>query len=594
MYLKSCYRNKDIDKANLFNNYFYDQFSESSVYNIDIDWSNDELFNIEFCHRKIRRLLAKINSNKACGPDKIHGKILKNCAASLAYPLSIMFRISYNTGNIPKEWKVAHVVPVHKKGPKENIENYRPISLTSLVMKTFERILKDEILLHTSHLLDERQHGFLNNKSCTTNMAGFCDSLALSLNDCLRTDVIYFDFSKAFDSVNHDLILHKLKNLYNIDGRLLKFLTSYLSEREQCVTIGDVKSSFKPVLSGVPQGSILGPILFVLFINDLPRGLSDNTNLALYADDTKIWRTIYYESDNEILQKDIEYLNNWALSNKMNFHPQKCKVVSVAHSPPPLLGILPNIQYFYSLGDCPLDYVDSEKDLGVHINTTLNFNDQCEKLLSKANQRFGLTKRTCHFVNDVKRKRTLYLALIRSQFEHCSPIWRPSGTTLLNKLENFQKKCIKWVLSEDYISYSSHSVYLKKCRQVNLLPLTERLKLNDLILLHKVIYKHLPLKLPDYLSFFNGISRLRSCHLDSLSLVCHIQSQKLNCSALNKSFFFRTHTIWNSIPFEIRQINDPSVFQNKVIKYLWKLILMDINENDDLYLEEGDSFSDIG
>ena len=140
-----------------------------------------------------------------------------------------MYTISYNTGCIPKEWKLGHIVPVHKKGSKENIENYRPISLTSLVMKTFERILKDEILLRTSHLLDSRQHGFLSQKSCTTNMAGFCDSLALSLNDCMRTDVVYFDFSKAFDSVNHDLILWKLKNIYKIDGRLLKFLIKLLA-----------------------------------------------------------------------------------------------------------------------------------------------------------------------------------------------------------------------------------------------------------------------------------------------------------------------------------------------------------------------------
>ena len=125
----------------------------------------------------------------------------------MAYPLSLLFKISYNTGSVPKEWKMAHVVPVHKKGSKENIENYRPISLTSLVMKTFERILKEEILLRTSHLLDSRQHGFLSKKSCTTNMVGFCDNIALCLNECLRTDVIYFAFAKAFDSINHDLII---------------------------------------------------------------------------------------------------------------------------------------------------------------------------------------------------------------------------------------------------------------------------------------------------------------------------------------------------------------------------------------------------
>ena len=154
-----------------------------------------------------------INSNKASGPDGIHGKILKNCSESLAYPLSLILKLSYNTGSLPKEWKLANVVPIHKKEGKDDIKNYRPISLTCLVMKLFERILKEELLLRTSHLQDSRQHGFLNLKSCSTNMISFTDNVILSIKDThtLSTDVVYFDFSKAFDSVNHDLILGKLK-----------------------------------------------------------------------------------------------------------------------------------------------------------------------------------------------------------------------------------------------------------------------------------------------------------------------------------------------------------------------------------------------
>ena len=214
MYLKNCYRNSRPDHAHMFNTYFYEQFSESSSYDIDIDYSSDDNYNIEFCHRKIRKFLAKINSNKACGPDAIHGKILKNCAVSLAYPLSLLFRISYNTGCIPREWKLAHVVPIHKKGPKENIENYRPISLTSLVMKTFERILKEEILLKTSHLLDSRQHGFLSKKSCTTNMVGFCDSLALSLNDCQRNVRLCQTHARAGRLAKYYILNFKLDLIY--------------------------------------------------------------------------------------------------------------------------------------------------------------------------------------------------------------------------------------------------------------------------------------------------------------------------------------------------------------------------------------------
>ena len=584
MYLNGRYRNNSIDKANLFNKFFCDQFSDRSEYNIDIDYSSDCLYNIQFSPSKIRDLLKKINSNKAMGPDGIHGNILKNCAVSLAYPLSILFYLSYNYGSIPREWKLANVVPIHKKGAKENIENYRPISLTCLIMKTFERIVKDKILVITSNKLDNRQHGFLSKKSCTTNMVGFCDSLALSLNDCIRTDVIYFDFSKAFDSVNHDILIQKLKHMYNIDGRLLKFIINYLKDREQQVIIGNCKSDRKSVLSGVPQGSILGPILFVLFINDLPLGLTPGTELALYADDTKIWRRVVTESDHDALQADINYLYNWSIENKMNFHPQKCKVVSVAIRPPPLLDILPDIQYFYTLGRDLLDYVVSEKDLGVDINSRFNFSEHCDRILSKANQQFGLTKRTCYFVNDIRRKRALYLTLIRSQFEHCSPIWRPTSDTLISKFENFQKKCLKWILSEECLHYGIKEIYTRKCRQLKLLPLSKRFDFNDLILFYKIVFNIIPVELPSYLHFFDGHSRLRSCHLDELCLVSDLvhKGNIPERSQLYKSFFYRTHLLWNNIPLEIRQISRLVIFRTELLKFLWRSIFT-----------EGDSSNDI-
>ena len=447
--MKNRFRNDTADKAELFNCYFYDQFSGPSDYNIAIDWSNDSMFDIDFNQNRICQLLLNINTNKACGPDEIHGKLLKNCAHGMAGPLSILFKLSYNTGYIPTEWKMAYVVPVHKKGSKDNVENYRPISLTSLIMKTFEKIVKNDLLSKTAHLLDKRQHGFLATKSCTTNMVGFTDSVVLSINDTkvMSTDVIYFDFSKAFDSVNHDIILYKLKYFYGIDGRLLKFMKNYLSGREQCVILDGHKSSSKSVLSGVPQGSILGPILFVLFINDLPQGLHSDTNLALYADDTKIWRTIKTDDDTAKLQLDIDYLDRWAKANKMSFNLDKCKVLSIKPRASPF-AMLPFSIHRYHMAENLLAYADSERDLGVNVNSNFDFNDHCEIILTKANQKYGMLKRNFHFVQDMKRRRVLYLSLVRSQFEHCSQVWRPNCKTMFEKFEKFQAKCLKWILRE--------------------------------------------------------------------------------------------------------------------------------------------------
>ena len=151
--------------------------------NTHINFSNDQVFDIDLNRNRVHKHLSNINTNTASGPNGIHGKILKNCSESLAYPLSLVLKLSYNTGNLPKEWRLANVVPIHKKGGKDDIKNYRPISLTCLVMKLFERILKEELLLRTSHLLDCRHHGFLNLESCSTNMISFSDNVVLSIND---------------------------------------------------------------------------------------------------------------------------------------------------------------------------------------------------------------------------------------------------------------------------------------------------------------------------------------------------------------------------------------------------------------------------
>ena len=301
---KSRASSSDKVKADLFNEFFFDQFSEHSNYNIDIDFSDDGGFDIDFSPLKVTEILSTLNPNKASGPNGIHGKLLKNCAISLSRPLSIIFNIIYNTGSIPSQWKQANIVPVFKKGDKKLVSNYRPISLTCLVSKVMERIIQQDMLIRTEHLLKSSQHGFTLKKSCVTNLVEMTNSLTLSLNENTDIDVIYFDFSKAFDMVNHDLILDKLKHQYKIEGRLLRFMVDYLQGRTQNVVIGNSVSDGRDVLSGVPQGSILGPLLFILFINDMQEGISDNTSLSLYADDTKISRPITSEGECHVLQRD--------------------------------------------------------------------------------------------------------------------------------------------------------------------------------------------------------------------------------------------------------------------------------------------------
>ena len=422
----------------MFNEYFRRQFSEASNYSINIDFQNDRSFDIDFSECRIKSILNALNVNKAQGPDGINGAVLKHCSDSLVYPLSRMFNLVYNVGYIPSEWKKTNVVPIHKKDDKSDIKNYRPISLISLVMKVFERVLYEELLNRTEDKIDPRQHGFLRNKSCNTNLLPFTNSVAFSLHDKVGVDVVYFDFAKAFDTVSHDIILNKLKDQYKINGNVLKLFVNYLQGRKQRVILDNSSSEYIDVLSGVPQGSILGPLLFLLFINDTYVGLDKDTNVGLYADDTKIWRNIYSEHDCAILQKDINTLNDWSVKNKMHFHPEKCKILQIHNNEPLCTKFLPLAKHHYFINGEFIEFTECQRDLGVLVNSRFKWDDHQQKVLNKAHQMLGITKRTCHYIMDRRKRRSLYPSLARSQFEHCSSIWRPNTDTEISIFEKLQ------------------------------------------------------------------------------------------------------------------------------------------------------------
>ena len=234
----------------------------------------------------------------------------------------------------------------------------------------------------------------------------------------------------------------------------------------------------------------------------------------------------------------------------------------------------------YYLGKFQLKSVALEKDLGVDMTPKLNWEHQVTRLCSQASQKLGLLRRSCFFVNDANRARNLYITLVRSLFEHCATIWRPTTDNLISKIEGIQKRGIKWILNEEFLSYSSNSLYYDKCKQLNILPMSYRFILTDLVLLHQVINGLVPLSLPSFLSFYSGKSRLRFCRLDTMSLVSSIvpstkASQATSSNAFAKSFFYRSHLLWNDLPLDIRQISSPLAFKTRVKKYLWTKIITD-------------------
>ena len=241
----------------------------------------------------------------------------------------------------------------------------------------------------------------------------------------------------------------------------MNFFTEYLRSRKQRVILDNVISESVDVLSGVPQGSILGPLLFVLFINDIYENINKDSNIALFADDTKIWRDINTESDCETLQNDINTLSIWSRNNKMSLHPDKCKALSIYDCRPDFVKVLPfGLRYYYINGNI-IEFCENERDLGVIVSSNFKWDEQHDKILKKTHQMLGFTKRTYNFIKDTRKRRSIYLSLVRSNFEHGSIIWRPITETEISNFEKLQKKALKWILKEENMHYDDET-YRKK------------------------------------------------------------------------------------------------------------------------------------
>ena len=321
----------------------------------------------------------------------------------------------------------------------------------------------------------------------------------------------------------------------------------------------------------MPQGSILGPLLFILFIDDIYEQLDPETRISLYADDTKIWKPITSERDCEKLQLDIYRLHDWCVQNKMKFNADKCKALTITATDYLWTDELPLSKFFYTLGDKIIDYVSQERDLGIIINSKLNFEDHHKAIISKAYQYLGLTKRSCHFVVDTNRRRNLHLAMVRSHFEHCTIIWSPKLQSQNEKFDQLQKRAIKWILKQKYCSYSDIAIYYSKCKQTNLLPISKHFELNDLLFFHKILYEYIDIQLPHYIQRYSGQSKLRSARLDSKSFIYTPDSHGAGVmsSPVYKSFFYRVIHLWNKLSLELRNTACHTTFKRLVKKEMW-------------------------
>ena len=502
------------------------------------------------CRSDIINRLKKLDCNKAPGGDKLTQHVLKNCSESLSGALEIIFEKSLSEGEVPNEWREANVTPLFKKGSKLSASNYRPVSLTSVCCKLMEGIMRDRITSHLERhkLISPSQHGFVHKKSCVTNLLECQQVVSGLLNENKSVDVLYTDFEKAFDKVSHKKLLIKLY-AYGIRESLLAWIKSFLSNRRQRVVMGEIVSDWRDILSGVPQGSVLGPLLFVIYINDLPDGLENV--FKMYADDSKVIAEVG-EDGHETLQRDISRIKDWCDKWSMCLNSSKCKIMHLGKKNP-------GKKYYIENGNerVILGVTDSERDLGVIIGKDCKNSQQAEKSINQANIALGRMRKTFQFFN-VKLFKILYPTYIRPYLEFATPVWNVLSEKLITKIESIQRRATKMVFEIRSLSYE------ERLNALGLTTLELRRKRTDLIQTYKII---------------NGIDEVdidmgtgRNLRQGGRNLINHGHQIEKEIPGSNPMRNFslpnRTATTWNILPSEVVRSDNVDIFKKRIDEHM--------------------------
>lgn len=535
---------RDQDKAEVLAKFFSSVFTQEPPGGLpdfqerDISYQFEE---INCTPEAIEKLLYDLNENKSQGPDMMHPKTLKELRKQISNPLAEIFNRSLQEGKLPEAWKEANITAIFKKGSKSEAGNYRPVSLTSIIGKTLEKLVRNSIVNHMdkNNLLSNKQFGFINGRSTQLQLLMVLEEWTKIIDNGGQLDVIYMDFMKAFDKVPHRRLIKKLKG-YGVSDRATNWITNFLSNRCQKVIVNGETSKIYPVLSGIPQGSVLGPILFVLYINDLPENTESQS--PLFADDTKLYREIRSIDDKNILQSDLINLEKWSEKWLLKFHPNKCKV----------LAIKSKEKRVYSMSgttgeQLDLDNITSEKDIGVTVDEDLNFRTHIQLGVNKANSILGLIRRTFTFL-DEKMFKLLFKALVRPHLEYASSVWSPYMTKDIELIENVQRRATKLIPGFKDLPYP------ERLQRLNLPTLEHRRKRGDLINVFKILKNIYDERVTSSIFQMDTNSRTRGHSLKIFKKRCNTD--------IRKHFFsFRVVDTWNNLPQHVIDATDVKKFE---------------------------------
>lgn len=537
--------------ANHFNQYFHSVFSpiqESTPYNTPLPNLSSEFITVE----GVINMLLNLKIRSSVGPDNIPNAFLHRYAEPLGHILTHLFRLSFDCIEIPDDWRMACVVPIFKKGDRLFADNYRPISLTSSICKLFEHVVSNFIVsfLEANNILTPFQHGFRKRLSTLTQLVTTIHELASSLDKAEQIDVIFLDFSKAFDRVPHSKLILKLQKI-GLPITLIKWIQCYLSNRKQFVKINSCFSTTLPVTSGVPQGSVLGPVLFLIYINDISDVIdASSIGLKLFADDCVLFKRISSSSDQANLQSNLDAVSEWCAKWSMELNCDKSVLLQVTNKKNAFTSS-------YRLNNHTLKQVDEYKYLGVTITSRLTWSSHINKICASASRKLGFLR---HKLKTAPShvKLLAYNSIVRPQLEYASAAWDPFLKKDIHKLEMVQRRAVRFIFN----SYHSRASLSLLMANNNIMTLENRRKLARLRFLFLLSSQQFNVNPALYIQ--PRLSRsTRTTHEHNLTPIF------ARTNLFKHSFFPRTIEQWNRLPVDVFSARDVSDFEKRVLSAIF-------------------------
>ena len=543
-------------KANIFNENFIEVFITDN--NITPRMLNPSKSNqmpqmpeILITPTDVRNAIKHLKNQASRTPEDIPAIFIKNTAEHLIYPLTTLFNLSLKLGKVPTLWKRALIVPIHKKGLKNNPKNYRPISMTSIFCRILERIIHTKVMEHLAchNLLSDTQHGFIAKRSTLSQHIEILNRLTENYDENTQLDMIYLDFSKAFDRVSHPKLLHVLHN-FKLTPTLVNWIKDYLTNRKQATVVDNCMSDFKYISSGVPQGSVLGPLMFLMYIDDLLKTLDHNcpsTKVYAFADDVKLM-----SKQPTDLQQGLTIVENWAKNWQLTIQPAKSENITFSRGHHPS-------SFIYNINGNPIEKTTTVKDLGIKITENLDWTPYLQQIKLKAERLIYIILRSFK-TNNLDIYKMAYKTYIRPLLEYNTSAWTSNKKGDIDLIESIQRTYTKKVCQRLNLKFNN---YLERLDLMNMNSLEYRRLEFDLILLYKILHKMIYINLQDTISISNILSTY-NFRRHSLQLTPH---PLCNTNMRYNFFSNRIIQIWNKLPEHLISSKSLEIFKISLHKF---------------------------